>query len=270
MEFVPGQNGRVMTEYSGAGDPRRSLELLWGVQERPRRGPKPKLTVERIVEAAMLIADSEGLAALSMRRVADELDVSAMSLYTYVPSKAELIDLMLDRAHGQARRPEHVEGGWRARLEQIARESWGLFHRHPWMLQVATSRPPMGPSLLDKYEYELGAVEGIGLTDLEMDETIATLTGFVQGAARVAVEAAQIEQRTGMSDAQWWEATAPVLGELIDTSRYPLGSRVGTAAGTEYGSASAPERAFEFGLQRLLDGVEALVSTRAGRHPGAG
>src|SRR5687768_429272 len=100
------------------------MELLWGLTQRPRRGPKPKLTVERIVEVAIARADAEGVSALSMRRVADQLSVTAMSLYTYVPSKAELIDLMLDTVYGEPARPERVEGGWRARLELIARETW--------------------------------------------------------------------------------------------------------------------------------------------------
>src|SRR5919112_1054849 len=94
--FAGGHNDEVSTEYSGSGDPQRSMELLWGLQQRPKRGPKPRLTVEQIVQAALGVADAEGLAALSMRRVADELGVAPMSLYTYVPSKAELIDVMLD------------------------------------------------------------------------------------------------------------------------------------------------------------------------------
>src|SRR4051794_5684360 len=91
MEFMPGQNEAVTTEFSGTGDPRRTIELMWGAPGSPRRGPKPKITAEMIVQAAVAVADAEGLAALSMRRVADELDVAAMSLYTYVPGKAELL-----------------------------------------------------------------------------------------------------------------------------------------------------------------------------------
>ncbi len=90
------EDGRVTTEFSGGGDPRRSIELLWRLRERPRPGPKPRFTVDDVAAAAIAIADAEGLAALSMRRVAERLGVAAMSLYTYVPGKAELIDLMLD------------------------------------------------------------------------------------------------------------------------------------------------------------------------------
>jgi AcrR family transcriptional regulator len=249
-----------VTEYSGGGDPKRSLELLWGVQGRPKRGPKPRLTPEEIVRTAVELADADGLEALSMRRIADELGVSAMSIYTYVPGKAELIDVMVDRAFGELTPPE--QDTWRARLEHIARDNWALFHRHPWLLRVTLARPPMGPHMLAKYEYELRAVEGLGLTDVEMDSVVALVTGFAESAARVSVNAAEAERRSGISDVQWWEATAPLLDELVDEADYPLGTRVGTAAGQEYNAAIAPRRAFEFGLARVLDGIEVLISSR--------
>ncbi|WP_030172319.1 TetR/AcrR family transcriptional regulator [Spirillospora albida] len=251
-----------MPEYSGAGDPKHTLELLWGVRERPRRGPRPKLTVERLVTAAIAAADADGLNALSMRRIADDLGVSPMSIYTYVPGKAELIDVMVDRVLGELTPADGVPGGWRARLEHIARDNWALFHRHPWLLHVAIVRPPMGPNVLAKYEFELRAVDGIGLTDLEMDAVVALVIGFAESSARVSVNAAEAERRSGISDEAWWAATAPVLEKLIDGAAYPLGERVGTAAGQEYNAAVAPARAFEFGLGRILDGIEVLIASR--------
>src|SRR5665213_2276477 len=114
----------MATEFTGGGDPRRSIALLWGLAGTGRRGPKPRHSVEDVVEAAIALADAEGLAALSMRRVAGMLGLSPMSLYTYVPSKAELVDLMLDRIAGEAQTPDAPVEGWRARLEQIARQGW--------------------------------------------------------------------------------------------------------------------------------------------------
>ncbi|MFB4314328.1 TetR/AcrR family transcriptional regulator [Actinomadura sp. 21ATH] len=251
----------VTTEFSGAGDPVRTLELLWGLQERPRRGPRPKLTAEEIVRTALALADADGLEALSMRRIAERLGVSAMSIYTYVPGKAELIDVMLDRAYGELT-PPPGDAGWRAALEHLARQTLALFHRHPWMLQVATGRPPLGPNLVEKYEYELRAVDGLGLTDVEMDSVVALVNGFAESSARVSVHTAEARRRTGMTDEQWWEATAPIVDKVVDTERYPLGHRVGTAAGQEYGGAVGPGHAFEFGLARILDGIEALIASR--------
>jgi AcrR family transcriptional regulator len=256
------QNYPVTTEYTGGGDPQRSIKLLWGVQERPRRGPKPRLTAATIVAAALQLAGADGLAALSMRRVADHLGVAAMSLYTYIPSKAELVDLMMDAVHGELEQPDDLEGGWRPKLESIAKANWALYHRHPWMLQVISSRPPLGPHTMAKYEYELSVVDGIGLTDLEMDAVVSLIAGYVQGAARTAIDASQIEQRSGMSDLQWWAASAPILEKIVDASSYPLGGRVGSAAGEEYGSAHDPARNFAFGLPLVLDGIEKLVESR--------
>jgi AcrR family transcriptional regulator len=91
----------MVLEYSGSGDPKRTMALLWGIGKKPTRGPKPGLSVGRIVSAAVEVADAEGLGALSMRRVADRLGIGTMSLYTYVPGKAELIDVMLDTVLGE-------------------------------------------------------------------------------------------------------------------------------------------------------------------------
>ncbi|NHC13856.1 TetR/AcrR family transcriptional regulator [Motilibacter deserti] len=251
-----------MTEYTGRGDPTLGMQLLWGTREAPSRGPKPKLDVEAVVRAAIAVADAEGLPALSMRRIADELGTGVMSLYRYVPGKAELLDVMLDRVCAETARPEQVEGGWRARLELIAREEWALCLRHPWLLQLATSRPPLGPNVTAKYDYELRAVDGIGLTDLEMDAVVTLVSVFVHGVARGAVEAAAAPARTGMSDLEWWEAHAPLIDRVLDPERFPLAVRVGAAAGEEYQAAGSPEATFEFGLARLLDGVAVLVDGR--------
>jgi AcrR family transcriptional regulator len=256
-------------EYTGSGDPARTLALLWRTQERPNRGGRSGLSADRIVSAAIEIADADGLAALSMRRVAEQLGVGTMSLYTHVPGKGELIEVMLDTVIGEVTMPEDVSGGWRARLESIARANWALYHQHPWILQVAASRPPLGPHVIAKYDYELRAVEGIGLDDIEMDSVITLVLGYVEGAAARALEASQAEQRTGMSEEQWWEASAPLLARVFDPNRYPVAARVGAAAGEAYNAAFDPEHAFEFGLQRVLDGIAVLVEARTVEQQGS-
>src|SRR2546430_5878300 len=153
----------MTTQYSGSGDPARSLALLWRTRERPSRR---ELSVDLIVGAAIELADTSGLAALSMRRVAERLGVGTMSLYTYVPGKAELLDVMLDMVYGEPD-PPAGHAGWRQRLEHVARQNWGLYRRHPWLLQIATSRPVLGPNAIAKYDYELRAIDGIGLSHLE-------------------------------------------------------------------------------------------------------
>src|SRR5687768_7197639 len=112
-------------------DPRRTIELLWRLHDRPtRRGPKPRFTVDDVAQIAIQMADTDGLAALSMRRVADQLGVTAMSLYTYVPSKSELLDLMLDTVSGEATAAYADNMDWRAKLDLVARQNWALYRRH--------------------------------------------------------------------------------------------------------------------------------------------
>lgn len=239
-------------------DPARSLAVLWRTSTpAPRKG----LGLDRIVTAAVELADAEGLAALSMRRVADKLGVGAMSLYTYVPGKAELVDVMVDAVSGETARDD-VPGGWRARLAHVARENWALCLRHPWLLDVAGNRAVLGPNVAAKYDHELRAVDGIGLTDVEMDAVLTLVLGHVHAAVRLAVESARLEQRTGLTDEQWWAAAAPVLASVFDPARFPVAARVGAAAGEAHGAAYSGEHAFEFGLERVLDGVEALVRSR--------
>ncbi|WDZ83158.1 TetR/AcrR family transcriptional regulator [Micromonospora cathayae] len=253
----------MTTEYSGTGDPARSLALLWRTRDRPHRKGRTDLTVDRIVRAAIDLADTDGLAALSMRRVAEHLGVGTMSLYTHIPGKGELLDVMLDTVYGEPDpEPAPTHGDWRATLTHIAHSTWARYLRHPWLLQVATTRPPLGPHVIARYEHELTAVEGIGLTDLEMDAVVTLLNSYVHGAVRGAVETAQAAARTGMTDDQWWHAHAPYLETVLDAHRYPTAARVGTAAGQEYGATTDPDRAFTFGLDRILDGVAALVATR--------
>ena len=259
-----------MVEYSGSGDPARSLALLWRTAEKPSRGKKPALTVDRIVRTAIDLADREGLAVLSMRKVADQLGVGTMSLYTHVPGKGELLDVMLDTVYGETDRPDLTARPWRERLEFLARENLALYSRHPWLLQVATTRPPLGPNLIAKYDYELRAIADVGLSEIEMDAVLTLVLQYVHGAARVSVEKTQAERETGMTDNDWWTAHQPFLAQIGDTEKYPLATSVGAAAGAAFDGTIDPGFAFEFGLRRLLDGIEVFISRSADRpsHPG--
>jgi AcrR family transcriptional regulator len=248
------------TEYSGSGDPRRTIDLLWGVHRR-RRGPRPSLSGEQIVAAAIQIADRDGLSGLSMRTLADELGITAMSLYGYVPSKAELLDVMADRAYSEITLHGDPAATWQARLAALAQQHWTLLLSHPWLLQIAASRPLLGPGMTALYDAELTAVDGLGLTDIDMDLIVSLLDDYVRGAARGAFEAAEAQARTGMSDQQWWETYGPLLAEVLDPARYPVAIRVGTAAGAEYGAAHDPARSFRFGLQRIIDGIDTFINT---------
>jgi AcrR family transcriptional regulator len=246
-------------DYSGSGDPRRTIELLWGVRRR-RRGPRPSLSTEQITARAIELADRDGLGGLSMRRLADELGITAMSLYGYVPSKAELLDVMADRAYGEITTRAETAAPWQGRLAALAHQHWAILLSHPWLLHIAASRPLLGPSVTALYDAELAAVDGLGLPDIDMDLIVSLLDDYVRGAARTAAEAADAQARTGLSDQQWWEAYGPLLAEVLDPTLYPTAVRVGSAAGAEYGNAHDPARSFRFGLQRIIDGIDSHIN----------
>src|SRR5918999_541648 len=134
-------------EYLGRGEARRSMDLLWGRSQPATRGPKAALDAATIVRAAIELADAEGLEAVSMRRVAERLEMGTMSLYTYVPGKGELLDLMVDTVYAEQLVAEGAEArDLRSRLETLAREQWAFFQRHPWTLSIASGRSVLRPN----------------------------------------------------------------------------------------------------------------------------
>lgn len=240
-------------------DPRRSLALLWGRQEAGKRGPKARFTADDVVAAAIAIADADGLEALSMRRVADALGVSPMSVYTYVPSKAELVDLMFDRALGATDDPGAEVVGWRERLAFIARERWALVERHPWFLDLALHRPPLGPNVLKKVETMMDALGGMGLPDEDIGHVAEVLQNFIAGAQQSARDAREVERQSGITDEQWLELIEPVLEQHFDPAHFPALSRLGESRRMRTRSQTERTAAFEFGLQRVLDGLEVYI-----------
>jgi AcrR family transcriptional regulator len=240
-----------MPDESGLGDPARTIELLWGTREPPSRGPKPGLTIAQITEAAIAIADADGLEALSMRRLAGELGVGTMSVYRYVAGKAELIDVMLDTVFAEAVVPAAAD--WRSTLERFAHEGWAMHRRHPWASRAET-RPVLGPNSIDLYEGMLRAMAGTGLAPGDVVNAVELVGHYVAGAARRAAEESEVERRTGISDEEWWAARETFWERHFPPERYPTLSAMWEADAFE-----ARADAFEFGLQRVLDGIEAYL-----------
>ena len=244
---------------AGRGDPLKSLKLLWEGTPTPKRGPRPKVDLATLVAAAVEIADAEGLEAVSTRRVAEKAGISPMSFYTYIPGKAELLDLMLDNVSGSGIEPipDFDPTEWRDNLTVLARGLRQFYLAHPWVLDMATHRPGLGPGTMAAYEFALRAVDGLGLSEIEMDMIITTIGAYVHGAARPQAQARKVQQATGLSDDEWWHTIAPYL-ETIDFTPYPVSSRVGPVVGELYGLGD-PDMAFTFGLDRLLDGFAVLI-----------
>lgn len=256
----------MTTEYSGTGDLTRTLELLWSGKEQPSRGPKPGLTLDRIVATAVALADREGISALSMRKVAAELGVGTMTLYRYVPGKGELLDLMLDHVNGPAEDvAEHRGKDWRTAMEFIAEGSWTLYTGSPWLLQVSQVRPVLGPSSLTGVESALAALDGVELDGQEKIGLLTALDAYVLGAARTHVLQQQATERTGLSDEEFWTAQLPYLERAMTSGAYPH-----LAALPENSFSMSGEEAMKFGLRALLDGFQALVDGRRAEQQGRG
>ncbi|MEO3750649.1 TetR/AcrR family transcriptional regulator [Streptomyces sp. B6B3] len=252
----------MTTAHSGSGDLNRSLQLLWQGRETATRGPKPGLTLEAIVTAAVGVADREGLAALSMRRVAAELGVGTMSLYRYVPGKGELLDLMLDHvnAPGKEEQEEYRGKHWRPLLELVGVSMFELYRSHPWLLQVNQTRPLLGPNSLLGFDIALSCLEGLGLTGQEKVTIIVTLDSYITGIARTYVLHQQAAEESGITDEEFWAAQAPIIETALQSGCYPHVFQL------DEDSFSLPyEDSMRFGLARLLDGLESFIETRRGR-----
>jgi AcrR family transcriptional regulator len=250
------------SERTSGGDPTRTLALLWrDPAVLPRHGPRQGLSIDTVVAAATRVADGEGLEAVTMRRVAEALGVAPMTLYTYVPSKAELLDLMVDVAYTSMPRVDTSGQPWRKRLAAVADENKALFENHPWAATISTIRPPLGPGMMAKYEHELSALEGLGLDDVLMDASLAYLLSFVQAWARAAADARAVQHDTSLDDNEWWATSGPLLARVLDKTAYPIAARVGSAAGAAHGSAYSPGHAYTFGLERVLAGLSTLIDS---------
>ncbi|WP_049565112.1 TetR/AcrR family transcriptional regulator C-terminal domain-containing protein [Nonomuraea sp. SBT364] len=229
-----------------AADPERGVELLWG--EEPRAG----LNLDRIVHAAVAVADAEGLAGLSMRKVAERLGFTTMSLYRHVPGRGHLVDLMQDAVMAGLTAPGGAD--WRARLEACARQGWELRKRHPWLAEIRGGRHVPGPNAVAYYDSMLSTVAGTGLTPAETIAAVGLVGRFVDAEALVLVEAAEAERSSGVSAEEWWGSRDTLFARL---DRYPTLTRLWEEGGYDH-----PEDPFEFGLARVLDGIELLIAGR--------
>lgn len=241
---------------------RDEIRRLWAIEGSGRPGPKAAHDARRLARAGIELADELGFDALSMRNVAKRLSTSVMSLYSVVPGRAELLEVMVDEVAGEISEPP--SGGWQVKAGSVARQNWNCYERHPWLVTAAAHRPVLGPNVMRKYEIELGAFEGTGLTDVQMDTALNSLLAFTRGCAIAHAEAAAAI-RAGSNDKQWWEARAPLLEPLRLEERFPLAARVGTAAGAEAQSPHVPLATFEFGLQLWIDGMSEALA-RANGH----
>ncbi|RKE23285.1 TetR/AcrR family transcriptional regulator [Streptomyces sp. TLI_171] len=232
-----------------------ALRLLWGPPARPTRGPKPALSLESIARAGVEIADTEGLAAVSMQRVAGLLAFTKMSLYRYVPGKSELVALMVEHTVGAP--PPPSDAPWRSQLAEWARRMAAVFAAHPWLLDALAGPRPTGPRELAWLERVVAALDGLGLTGAERMDAAVLLVGHVRSIA-----AQERQSRDGSPEAELLRALGGLIREHGE--HYPALA----AALDEPGGGR--DDAFDFGIERILDGLAALIDRRAAGAPGSG
>jgi AcrR family transcriptional regulator len=250
------------------GQATRDQRIHSQVQRHRARGEAPprrarSLSRDQIVRAAVAVADAEGPDAISMRRIARELNAGAMSLYWHISAKEELLDLMLDAVQGEIEIPE-PSGDWRADLEAVARSWRTVMHRHRWAMDFIGGRPPMGPNSLRNAERGLAVLGGLGLPKAEGINILMTVTTYVMGAAIREMQEVRGEQDwkrelEGLSEHEVDKLLAEYVESLRTSARYPLLLEM-IDEGIDPDAPDTRDARFEFGLGCLLDGIAARVT----------
>jgi AcrR family transcriptional regulator len=230
-----------------------SLQVLWGRQQHPRRGPRPTLSIDAVVRAAIDIADADGLGAVSMSRVAERLGFTPMSLYRYVKNKDELLLLMTDAAN-EAPPSRPTPDDWRRGIEEWARAIFAAFRRHPWLLQVPISGPPAGPSQLGWMEAGLQNLTGVELHEGHKLQIIQLLHGYVRGEAQLSIELSRPDPKADTA-AQY----GAILRAVIGPETHPALTRMVDSGLLDGPTGYDEDVDFEFGLSTILDGIALLI-----------
>ncbi|UNO39250.1 TetR/AcrR family transcriptional regulator [Streptomyces sp. MST-110588] len=231
-------------------------ETLWSRAERPRRGRPPAHSRATITAEAVALADAEGLAAVTMRAVAARIGAGTMSLYSYVPNKETLLELMIDQVGGDHRLPARPSGDWREDLRQLAHEQRALMRRHPWLPGALLVRQTFGPNTLAVLEYALAALAPAGLEGRAALETFSLLTGFVSSHVSYELtqeQMAEAAEAPGPASADLGAAQARYLRSVAAAGTHPRVARALLAPSED----PTPEAVFDRLLTRLINGLTA-------------
>lgn len=245
----------------------RAVALSWGVAERPQRGPKRELSIERIVDAAIEIADAEGLSAVSMSRVATSLGFTTMSLYRYLTSKDDLLLLMQDTVCAVPIPAEDDDVDWRQGLRDWVGITMSVMHAHPWFGDLPQASIPLTPNNLSVLDWGLRVMRGLPLSDPEKMSTILLLASYARAFGIIERDGAKAAEAAGVAGPASADAFTAALAELVTEERFPdLAPLVASGA---YVAANGDDGQddFAFGLERILDGVERYVDARNAGEP---
>lgn len=237
-------------------DLRRRSELLWEDRTPPTRGPKPGLTPDEVVQAAIQIADEDGLAALTMAAVAAKLGCGTMSLYRYFPNKEALYDAIVDAGMGLPPAPVEPREHWRTELANWSRAKRAMLCARPWLAELPFVAAPHGPNWLSWLEAATAALSRAGLDAADTGQMLSVIDGFTRGASDTAISLAKARAR-GTSDEEWAAAVGADLGRAIGDPRFPAFAALITAPST--GHPRTLDESYDFCLDRVLDGIEVYV-----------
>ncbi len=233
----------------------RGIAIAWGVAANPQRGPKREMSVEKIVEAAVALADAEGIGAVSMAAVAAKLGFTPMSLYRYVSAKDDLLLLMQEEATGVPPEEVREQDGWRARLRMLFDAQSGLYLAHPWLLSIPITGSPITPSSSAWLDAGLESLEGTPLNDVERLAVALAVTGSARWYGIVIAGYAEQARSSGMSPDQITTHEAELFDRVITSEEYPA-----LRAAIDAGVFLADDDPFHFGIERVFDGVEAYMA----------
>ncbi|MDQ6423229.1 TetR/AcrR family transcriptional regulator [Paenibacillus sp. LHD-117] len=239
-----------------------SVKLGWGIMKKQRRGPKGELSIPQIVQAAIAIADAEGLAAVSMARVAQSLGFTTMSLYRYVSSKNDLLLLMQD-AVCDIPIPEEREGdSWREQMKEYVRVCVGVFRDHPWYADIPIQGLPLMPNNLRVIDWMLRIMRDFPVNDFEKMSFLLLVSSYSRACGLIERDQALVLQAGGTMDAFNGLDYTTALQELVKPGQFPFLSPL-IMSGAYTGETGNPiEDDLAFGLERILDGIEQYVETR--------
>lgn len=235
----------------------RGIALAWGVAATPQRGPKREMSVERIVDAAVELADAEGIGAVSMAAVAAKLGFTPMSLYRYVTAKDDLLLLMQEQATGVPPESHLEREGWRDRLLALYEEQVLLYLRHPWMLSVPITGSPITPNSSAWLDASLAALEQTVLTADERIAAALAVTGQARWCGIVQAGYTAQARGIGLSPDEVAVREADLYDRVITQDEFPALRRA-----VDEGVFTSPADPFRFGVERILDGVAAYLDAR--------
>jgi AcrR family transcriptional regulator len=236
-----------------------SIEVAWGLREPSQKGPKRVLSLGRIVDTAVRIAESEGIGSISMSRIAKELNSSTMSLYRYVSAKDELLPLMVDAAFGPPVPQPDPKQHWRAGLEHWSRSYLAVLRRHPWVVRIPISGPPSTPHQIAWAEQGLCFLQRTGLSEAQKMSAILMLAGLVRNEAQL-TETYEAFSKSAADGAESMLDYRRLIEKLADADRFPA-INAAMEAGV-FDDSDGEEAEFGFSLNCALDGIEALIRRR--------